>query len=103
MHVVIDDHSRYLYVEQHDHEHADTNADTLTRALAHFAELGVAGPQAVMTGPIAPRSPMSWSRRWPTRPNAATTSRRSCDAAAAAGRRWGPRRRRSSRCVWTPS
>lgn len=49
LHVVIDDHSRYLYVEQHDHEDADTNADTLTRAIAHFTELGLALPQAVMT------------------------------------------------------
>ena len=45
----LDDHSRYLYVEQHDHENADTNADTLQRALAHFAELGLKPPQAVMT------------------------------------------------------
>jgi len=49
LHVVVDDHSRYLYVEQHDHEDAETNARTLQRALAHFAELGLAAPQAVMT------------------------------------------------------
>lgn len=49
LHVVIDDHSRYLYVEQHDREDADSNADTLTRALAHFTELGIPAPQAVMT------------------------------------------------------
>ena len=49
LHVVIDDHSRYLYVEQHDHEDAETNACTLERALAHFAELGLGAPQAVMT------------------------------------------------------
>jgi transposase InsO family protein len=49
LHVVIDDHSRYLYVEQHPREDADTNARTLERALAHFAELGLAPPQAVMT------------------------------------------------------
>lgn len=49
LHVVIDDHSRYLYVEQHDHEDAETNARTLERALAHYAELGLASPQAVMT------------------------------------------------------
>jgi len=29
LHVIIDDHSRYLYVEQHDREDADINADTL--------------------------------------------------------------------------
>lgn len=47
LHVVIDDHSRYLYVEQHDREDVDTNADTLIRALAHFAELGLDRPEAV--------------------------------------------------------
>ena len=49
LHVVIDDHSRYLYVEQHAREDAETNARTLERALAHFAELGLRAPQAVMT------------------------------------------------------
>ncbi len=49
LHVVIDDHSRYLYVEQHDHESAETNARTLERALAHFSELDLRAPQAVMT------------------------------------------------------
>ena len=49
LHVVIDDHSRYLYVEQHPRDDADTNADTLERAIAHFAELGLAAPRAVMT------------------------------------------------------
>lgn len=49
LHIVIDDNSRYLYVEQHNHENADTNADTLERAIAHLAELGLRPPQAVMT------------------------------------------------------
>lgn len=49
LHVVIDDHSRYLYVEQHATENADTNADTLERAIEHFTELGLPAPQAVMT------------------------------------------------------
>jgi transposase InsO family protein len=49
LHVVIDDHSRYLYVEQHAREDAETNARTLERALAHYAEIGLASPQAVMT------------------------------------------------------
>src|SRR4051812_800196 len=49
LHVVIDDHSRYLYVEQHAREDADTNADCLKRAIGHFAELGLSPPQAVMT------------------------------------------------------
>jgi transposase InsO family protein len=49
LHVVIDDHSRYLYVEQHAREDAETNARCLERALEHFNELGLAAPQAVMT------------------------------------------------------
>jgi transposase InsO family protein len=49
LHVVIDDHSRYLYVDQHDHEDAETNARTLERALAHFAEVGLGPTEAVMT------------------------------------------------------
>ena len=49
LHVVIDDHSRYLYVEQHAREDAETNARTLERALAHFAQLGLGAPRAVMT------------------------------------------------------
>ena len=49
LHVVIDDHSRYLYVEQHAREDAETNARCLERALEHLAELGLRAPQAVMT------------------------------------------------------
>jgi transposase InsO family protein len=49
LHVVIDDHSRYLYVEQHSREDAETNARCLERALQHFSELGLPPPQAVMT------------------------------------------------------
>jgi transposase InsO family protein len=49
LHVVIDDHSRYLYVEQHDREDAATNAGTLERAIEHFSELGLQAPEAVMT------------------------------------------------------
>jgi transposase InsO family protein len=49
LHVVIDDHSRYLYVEQHPREDATTNADCLARAIDHFADLGLRPPQAVMT------------------------------------------------------
>ena len=49
LHVVIDDRSRYLYVEQHPREDAETNARTLEHALAHFSELGLRSPQAVMT------------------------------------------------------
>ena len=49
VHVVIDDRSRYLYVEQHPHEDAETNARTLERALEHFSTLGLRTPEAVMT------------------------------------------------------
>jgi transposase InsO family protein len=49
LHVVVDDNSRYVYVEQHPLEDAETNARCLERALEHFAELGLGSPQAVMT------------------------------------------------------
>ena len=49
VHVAVDDHSRYAYVEQHADERADTCAAFLGRALAHFAELGMGPPEAVMT------------------------------------------------------
>jgi transposase InsO family protein len=49
LHVVIDDNSRLAYVELHPTENADTNARTLERALAWFAELGLRRPEAVMT------------------------------------------------------
>ena len=49
LHVVIDDHSRYVHVEQHAHEDAETNAGCLERAIAAFSELGLGPPQAVMS------------------------------------------------------
>jgi transposase InsO family protein len=49
LHCVVDDHSRVAYVELHPREDAQTNARTLERALAFFAELGLAPPEAVMT------------------------------------------------------
>jgi transposase InsO family protein len=49
LHCVIVDHSRIAYVELHPRENGDTNADTLERALAFFAELGIGRPEAVMT------------------------------------------------------
>ena len=49
LHVAVDDHSRYAYVEQHQDERAGTCARFLRRALAHFAELGLEAPEAVMT------------------------------------------------------
>jgi transposase InsO family protein len=48
LHVVVDDHTRLAYVELHPRETAETNARTLERALAWFADLGLR-PQAVMT------------------------------------------------------
>jgi len=48
IHVAIDDHSRYAYIEQLADERAQTCAAFLERALAHFAELGMQ-PEAVMT------------------------------------------------------
>jgi transposase InsO family protein len=49
LHVVIDDHSRLAYVERHPRESAETNAETLERAIAWFASLGLGAPEAVMT------------------------------------------------------
>ena len=48
LHVAVDDHSRYAYVEQHADQGAATCAAFCDRALAHFAELGMA-TEAVMT------------------------------------------------------
>jgi transposase len=49
VHVAVDDRSRYAYVEQHPDERAATCGAFLGRALRHFAELGMAAPEAVMT------------------------------------------------------
>jgi len=49
VHVAVDDCSRYAYVEQHRDERGATCAAFLARALAHFAELGMDAPEAVMT------------------------------------------------------
>jgi transposase InsO family protein len=49
LHVAVDDHSRYAYVEQHPDERAPTCTAFLERALAHFAELGLDPAEAVMT------------------------------------------------------
>jgi transposase InsO family protein len=49
LHVVVDDHSRLAYVELHGRDDAHTNARTLERALAWFAELGLGPAEAVMT------------------------------------------------------
>lgn len=49
IHVAVDDHSRYAYVEIHADERGPTCARFLARALAHFAELGMGDVEAVMT------------------------------------------------------
>ena len=48
VHVAVDDHSRYAYIEQLPDARADTCAAFLARALTHFAEMGMQ-PEAVMT------------------------------------------------------
>jgi transposase InsO family protein len=49
LHCVIDDHSRYAYVEQHRDQGGDTAAAVLTRAIEHFSTLGLRSPEAVMS------------------------------------------------------
>lgn len=49
LHVAVDDHSRYAYVEQHPDERAPTCVAFLERALSHFRELGLEPAEAVMT------------------------------------------------------
>lgn len=49
LHCVIDDHSRYAYVEQHPGQDGDTAAKVLDRAIRHFTEIGMRTPEAVMT------------------------------------------------------
>jgi hypothetical protein len=49
LHCVIDDHSRYAYVEQHPDQGGDTAAAVLGRAIEHFSALGLEGPEAVMS------------------------------------------------------
>jgi transposase InsO family protein len=49
LHCVIDDHSRYAYVEQHRDQGGETAAAVLGRAIEHFAALGLGRPEAVMS------------------------------------------------------
>ena len=49
LHCVIDDHSRYAYVEQHRDQGGQTAATVLGRAIEHFAGLGMKPPEAVMS------------------------------------------------------
>jgi transposase InsO family protein len=41
LHVAVDDHTRYAFVQVHPNERGETCAQFLTDALAHFAELGI--------------------------------------------------------------
>ena len=49
LHCVLDDHSRYVHVELHPRQDAETCTRVLERALAELAELGLDPPEAVMT------------------------------------------------------
>jgi len=49
LHCVVDDNSRYAYVELHPREDTETAARVLERALSHLAELGLEPGEAVMT------------------------------------------------------
>jgi len=49
LHCVVDDHSRYAYVEQHRDQSRNTAAAVLGRAIEHFAQLGMKPPEAVMS------------------------------------------------------
>jgi transposase InsO family protein len=49
VHVAIDDHSRYAYVEIHPDERGESCARFLGRALDHFAELGMDRVEALMS------------------------------------------------------
>jgi len=49
LHCVVDDHSRYAYVEQHHDQSGATAAAVLERAIAHLTALGMDPPQAVMS------------------------------------------------------
>jgi transposase InsO family protein len=49
LHCVVDDHTRLAYVEQHHDEGGATAAAVLARAIAHFGELGLDPPEAVMS------------------------------------------------------
>jgi transposase len=49
LHCVVDDRSRYAYVEQHQAKDGRTAGAVLARALEHFAELGLSPPEAVLT------------------------------------------------------
>jgi transposase InsO family protein len=49
LHCVVDDHSRYAYVEQHQANSGEVAAGVLARAIDHFTRLGLGPPEAVMS------------------------------------------------------
>jgi transposase InsO family protein len=49
IHVAVDDHSRYAYVELHSDERGETCARFVSRALDHFAALGMGPVEALMS------------------------------------------------------
>jgi transposase InsO family protein len=49
LHCLLDDHSRFVHVELHPRQDAESCTRVLERALAELAELGLAPPEAVMT------------------------------------------------------
>jgi hypothetical protein len=49
LHVAIDDHNRYAYVEQHRDQSRETVVAFMRRALDHFRDVGLGAPEAVMT------------------------------------------------------
>jgi transposase InsO family protein len=49
LHCVVDDRSRYAYVEQHRDQGGETAAAVLERAIEHFCALGLETPEAVMS------------------------------------------------------
>jgi transposase InsO family protein len=49
LHCVVDDRSRYAYVEQHQAKDGATAAVVLERAIDHLRELGLGPPEAVLT------------------------------------------------------
>jgi transposase len=51
LHCVLDDHSRFVHVELHPHEDAETAARVLERALAELAELGLEPPNSAWSRP----------------------------------------------------
>jgi transposase InsO family protein len=49
LHALVDDRSRYAYVEQHADERAETAAGFIRRAIEHLRALGLEPPEAVMS------------------------------------------------------